>query len=189
VDSAVVDADPDPLLGHLTALEGITLVLTVDPATGLVEQVAGTDELARRIAAAVPNRLDPSGPSPLATAARATYTPEALARLWTTVLALPQGPARLPLAPPAGGTLERTWNGTAWTARLAEGSVPVTVGTPPTDVTGTLADLTGNGSLTLDGGLPRTAQGEVSFTMRLTALTQPVESRHRMTWALTPASE
>ncbi len=189
VDSAAdAGTDPDPLLGHLTALEGTTFGLTVDPATGLVSRATGTESIAKRIAAAVPNLVDPSAPSPIDEQARALYSPEHLQRLWSAVFALPPGPTRLPLAGPQGGTLVRTWTGaTTWTATLAEAEVPVVMGRPPMEVAGTLGGLSGGGTLLLAGGLPQEATGDVTFTLKLTALTQATEARHHLTWKLAPA--
>lgn len=188
VDSAAdPGTEPDPLLGHLTALEGVTFGLTVEPTTGVVRAVTGTDMIAKRVAAAFPNLLDPAAPSPIADQARALYSPDHLGKLWTAVLALPSGPAHLPLAGPQGGTLVRTWTGDAWTATLAEPEVAVRLGRPPTDITGVLTGMTGQGTLRLAEGLPQEATGEVAFVLRLTALTQPVESRHRLRWRLTEA--
>lgn len=188
VDSAGPrEADPDPLLGHLTALEGVTFGLILDPSTGTITRVTGTETIAKRVAAAVPNLLDPTGPSPIDEQARALYSPDHLQKLWTAVFALPTGPTRLPLAGPQGGTLIRTWTGSTWTATLAEPEIPVTLGKPPAEVTGLLTGLTGTGGLTLKDGLPHEATGDLTFTLRLTALTQPTEARHHLTWRLAPA--
>jgi hypothetical protein len=188
VDSAAdPGTDPDPLLGHLAGLEGVTFGLSVDPATGAVTRVTGTEAIAKRVAARVPDLVNPTGPSPIEDQARALYSPDHLAKLWTAVLALPGGPTRLPLAGIPNGTLVRTWgaNGT-WTASLAEGQAPVTLGQPPTQIACFLTDLKGGGTLTLANGLPEKATGDLTFTLRLTALTQPVESVHHLTWSMAP---
>ena len=58
----------------------------------------------------------------------------------------------------------------------------------PTPVNGTVKDLKGGGTITLLQGLPRTTTGELSFTLAMDALTQPVESKHAVQWTFT-ASE
>jgi hypothetical protein len=51
-------------------------------------------------------------------------------------------------------------------------------------VHGVVRDLSGNGTLELAQGLPLRATGNLEFTLAIDALTQPVESQHKIRWTL-----
>ena len=179
----------DPLFGHLKALEGTVLILSVDPATGQVAQVRGAEGIATALARRSPNLADPAAPSPLAEAARAAYSPERLARLWSQVLARPQaGVERVPLGEPLSGTAERRWEGETWTLALPAGQepLPVTLLADPTPVTGTVEGLRGQGRSQAVGGWPGDSQGELRFTLVLAAQGQAVRQEHHLGWRFTP---
>lgn len=177
----------DPLLGHLLAARGRTLAVSYDPATGRVAAVQGGEEIAKAIGRASPNAADPGAPSPLEVQARRLYSSEALARLWTQLLLLPAaGPQAVPLGEPLSGEAQRTWQGSAWTLALpGSGELPITLFKDPTPVGGVLHGLAGKGSLELKDGWPLRASGELAFQLRLSALTQPVEQRHKLVWSFT----
>lgn len=189
VDSKSGAGTDDPLLGHLIALAGKTLAMEVERATGMVTTVTGGDAIIAAINQRSPS-LVPGDPPPLDAAAHAAYGPDALARLWTQVLALPgQTPAqRVALPPPftAGATIERTWTGLAWKAAVPADAKPPAfeLSRDPTPVTGEVRQLTGSGTVELLKGLPGHNAATMGFTLAMQALTQPVLSVHTLQWQL-----
>jgi hypothetical protein len=177
----------DPLFAHLAALDGARLMVTVDPRTGAVAQVDGGDAIAAAVAKAEPSKVDPSEPSPLAAAAREAYGSGSLARMWGEMLALPaSAPQRVALAAPFAGELERVWTGSAFTWQLPAGvdHADVRLGRDPVRVSGSLTEVAGAGRIDLAEGMPGTAEGDLTFTLTLDALTQPVVQHHRLHWKL-----
>lgn len=191
VDSGATDGNDggdDPLLGHLLALNGTILRLTVVPATGRVSEVGGGDAIIARINKRVP-ALTPGDTPPLDAASRVAYSSEALARLWSQLLARPSGtPTMVPLGPPLSGEIERTWQGDAFTVKLPAGTdrLQATLVGDPTPVAVVLSELTGAGSTSLAKGLPGAGKGELSYLVTFQALTQPGAQRHTLVWDLTP---
>lgn len=186
VDSARGEGPVDPVVGHLAAFDGITLGLTIDQPSGRVTAVSGGEAIIAAIRAKHPAAM-PGDPPPLDAAARALYAPEALAAWWSQILTLPSAePQTVPLTAPLAGNLVRTWSGTGYTLGLPAGTseLPLTLLGEPTPVTGMLREVTGGGSATLAEGMPGAADGRLSFTLALTALTQPVTQRHALTWRL-----
>lgn len=189
VDSASGAGKDDPLLGHLHALHGATLVLSVERATGRVTGVTGGDAVIAAI-----NRRAPApiagDPPPLDAQARAAYGPEALAAQWSRILALPrQGPVDASEALPApftSGRMVRAWNELAWTVAQPEGAPPAfELARDPSPVRGTVQKLTGAGATVLAAdGLPARITGKLAFTLVIEAMTQPVESEHEVAWTL-----
>ncbi len=187
------DRDPDrrrdPLFAHLAALYAARFVVTVDPRTGEVSAVGGGDAVAAAIAKSEPSKVDPSEPSPLAAAANAVYGSASLARMWSELLALPADhPQHVPLSGPFTGELERRWKGSAFTWQLPEGvdHIDVQLGRDPVQATGRMTEVAGGGRVDPVGGMPGTAGGELSFTLTLAALTQPVTQHHKLQWKLAP---
>lgn len=183
-DSAVPGTAEDPLLGHLKAIEGATLVFTIDQATGAT-RVSGGSRIAEAIAKRAPNLVDPLSPSPLAAQAAQLYGDANLSRIWSQTLALPSPAAQeVPLGEPLSGTLLRTWKGSEYTlAGTPAGTV--TLAREPTPVTAAISPVAGTGTsaITADGW-PQTAGGSMSFTLTVDALTQPVAQRHAVRWQL-----
>lgn len=183
------DGGDDPLLGHLLALEGAILSVTVDPRNGQVSAVQGGDAIVARINKRAP-ATTPGDPPPLDAAARATFSSEALGRIWSQLLALPSAaPTLVPLGPPLGGGVERVWQGSTYTLRLPAGGerVSTTLVGDPTTVTAVLSDLRGTGGTSVGSdGLPGGGKGELAFQVTFQALTQPVTQRHTLAWELTP---
>jgi hypothetical protein len=185
VDSATGAGVDDPLLGHLLALVGTTLVMDVERSTGAVASVQGGEA----VIAAINRRAPPAvvgDPPPLAAQAAAAYGPDALARLWSQVLALPHAEPTVALpAPFTAGTMTRTWQDQAWSVALPQGSAPTfELSKDPQPVVGTLGKLSGAGAITLEAGLPDTVTGKLAFTLAITALTQPVETVNEISWSL-----
>jgi len=192
-DSAsAVSSDPataDPLLGHLKALDGVTLTLRIAQATGQT-QVTGGERIAATIARRAPNLMDPTASSPLATQAEQTYGDANLSRIWSQTLALPSAtPQAVPLGEPLTGTLLRTWKGQAYvlagdvtgTAQLAK---------EPTAVSAAISAVGGEGKMVQTADFwPATASGTLQFTLTLSALTQPVAQRHTVTWQVAQVTE
>lgn len=175
----------DALLGHLKAVEGAVLTLAVEPRSGRVESVRGTETIAAAVARRAPDLADPGAPSPLAEAARQAYAPARLARLWSQLLARPgEAPERVPLGEPLAGEMQRRWNGEAWTLAGATDPLPVSFLADPTPVKGVVTGLRGAGANRQRDGWPGGAEGEMSFTLELEALTQPVRQEHRIAWTL-----
>ncbi len=190
VDSGAKDGEDgssDAMLGHLLAVNGAILRLTVAPATGLVSAVDGGEAIIARINKRAPAQAPGDAP-PLDAAARAAFSSEALTRTWNQLFALPSTtPTRLPLGAPLNGTVERTWTGTSYTVKLPDsGRLTATLVSDPNPVTAVLFDLTGAGSTSLADGMPGAAKGDLSFALTLQALTQPVVQRHTVSWELTP---
>lgn len=188
LDSATGAGGDDQLLGHLLALVGKTLDLEVDRATGAVASVTGGEALIAAINQRAPPAV-PGDPPPLDAGARAAYGPEALARLWSQILALPGASSTVALPPPfaAGSTIERTWKDLAWTVALPKDAAPAfELARDPTPVRGTVKGLSGSGTNSLAGGLPGRCEGRLAFTMVFDALTQAVDSQHELTWELRP---
>jgi hypothetical protein len=187
-DSRVASVDgtgaDDPLLGHLLALAGHTLELWVEPATGTVTRVGGTEAIIAALAERAPAAV-PGDPPPLDAANRAAFAPEALARIWSQALALPGPSATVALPPPfaADAAYARTWSGQAWTANLPK-PVAFVVASDPAPVRGTLTALDGSGTNVLAGGMPRQIQGNLTFTIDYVALTQPVSVQQAVEWRL-----
>jgi len=180
--------DSDALLGHLLVFPGITLGLTVDPATGVVSAVSGGDELIARINRRFPAAGDPGAVPPLDAAARVRYSGPALAAWWSQVLALPSPtPQVVPLTAPLSGALERRWTGNRYTLGLPAGAkaIPAQLAVDAAAVVqAELIDASGAGGLRLDAGMPAEADGTLAFTLRLVAATQGVEQKHRLTWKM-----
>lgn len=196
-DSALkMSSDPsvsDPLLGHLKALDGVTLTLRISQTTGAT-QVSGGERIAETIAKRAPNLMDPTLPSPLAAQAQQTYSDANLSRIWSQTLALPSGaPQPVPLGEPLTGTLTRTWKGTSYSLTGDLGGT-VIMAKEPTAVTATISAVGGDGktSLTADQW-PGAVGGSLHFTLTMSALTQPVVQQHTVTWQLAqvaaPAAE
>jgi len=190
VDSESGAGSDDPLLGHLIALAGKTLELDVDRATGAVATVSGGEAIIAAINRRAPAAI-PGDPPPLDAAAQAAYGPDALARLWSQVLALPPAadgatPVTLPAPFAAGATAERIWKGQNWTLALPAGAQPPAfeLAKDPTPVHGVVKNLVGSGNCALSKGLPDQASGKLSFTLVISALTQPVESVQTISWTL-----
>lgn len=182
------DGGDDALLGHLLALGGAILSVTVDPRTGQVSAVTGGDAIIARINKRAP-ATTPGDPPPLDAAARAAFSSDTLSRIWSQLLALPSAsPVRVPLGPPLNGEVERTWQGSAYTLGLPAGGerLATTLVGDPTPVAAVLSELRGSGSTSVDGGLPGGGKGELTFLVNFQALTQPVAQRHTLTWELTP---
>lgn len=183
------DGGDDPLLGHFLALNSAVLHLMVVPTTGQVTDVRGGDDIVARINARAKTKT-PGDPPPLDAAARATFSSEALTRLWNQLLAQPvAGTTRVPLGPPLGGEVERTWEGATFRLRLPAGTerLNTTLVGEPTPVAAVLSELTGTGNTSVgSNGLPGAAKGDLAFLVTFQALTQPVVQRHTLAWELTP---
>lgn len=184
IDSSRGTGADDPLLGHLHALAGQTLELVVARASGAVREVRGTDELLAALHRRAPAAM-PGDPPPLAAQAEAVWGPDAWARLWTRILALP-GPATVePLpAPFTAGAVRRQWQGDSWQAELAPGEASFVLANDPTPAIGRISALTGSGEISLRDGMPGEMRGRLSVRLELSVLTQPVASRHDIAWAL-----
>lgn len=187
-DSALrISNDPavaDSLLGHLKALDGVTLTLRIAQATGET-QVTGGARIAETIAKRAPNLMDPLAPSPLAAQAQQLYSDANLSRIWSQTLALPAfAPQAVPLGEPLTGTLVRTWKGTAYTL-TGEVTGTAVIAKEPTAVTAAVSHVAGDGKLALAAdGWPGTAGGSLHFTLSVDALTQPVVQQHTVTWQI-----
>lgn len=183
-DSA--SADDDALLGHLKAVEGAVLGVTVDRTTGRVSAVTGGEAIVSAITARAPNRADPTAPSPLAASAAATYAPEALVRQWDALLALPGAEAQVALAAPLSGNATRTWDKEGWTLRLAPEALPMVVQLfrDPTPVSGQITAFSASGTASVGNGWPLGGSGTLRFTLALGAMTQPVNQEHTLRWTL-----
>lgn len=188
IEESIDTAQPlreSPLLGHLAALAGAVWTLQVDPRDGRVLAVSGGELAVEGV-----NRRAPAAsstdPPPLDAAARAAYTGDGMRRFWEGVLRF-AGPAEeaMPLPPPLTGTAQRTWNGAAWKVSAAE-PIAVTLHDGPSPVAGRLLTLSGTGTASVDGGYPGAGGGTLSFTVELTALTQPVTTSHVITWTFAP---
>jgi hypothetical protein len=183
------DGSDDPLIGHLLALNGAVLTVVVDPATGRVAEVRGGEAIVARINQRAPAPFA-GDPPPLEAQAKASFGSEALARLWSQLLALPTTmPERVPLGPPLGGEVERTWQANGAYVLAFPGGVDrlsVKLVPDPTPVETTLSELGGSGRIAQNDGLPGESKGEVLFTLTFNALTQPVAQRHRLQWRLDP---
>lgn len=185
VDSASGAGSDDPLLGHLVALVGATLSMDVERATGHVVAVRGGEA----VIAAINRRAPPAvvgDPPPLDAQAQAAYGAEALARLWSQILALPGPDAAVALpAPFTAGTMQRAWKDSVWTVSLPAGPAPAfELSKDPQPVRGTVRRLSGGGSIELDAGLPAKAAGKLEFTLAIEAQTQPVETVNVLSWTL-----
>ena len=115
----------------------------------------------------------------------------ALLQWWQeTFLIPPTGEAAaeepLPLPAPLSGTVVRTWNGPTYSLAPPKGQteLQVTLYEQPTPVIMTVKDLEGSGTVTIDQGLLDERQGELTWKLVGTALTQPVEQQHRIIWRL-----
>lgn len=185
VDSASGAGGDDPLLGHLLVLAGRTLTLDVERATGRVISVGGAEEVLAAINTRAPAAV-PGDPPPLAAQARATYGPEALARLWSQILALPGGETQVVLPPPfTAGTLTRTWKDLAWSVAQPEGpAAAFELSKDPAPVRGSIGKLSGSGSIALAAGMPGKASGKLSFALAIEAMTQPVTTANEIAWTL-----
>lgn len=182
------DGGDDPLLGHLLALNGAILSVVVAPATGQVSEVRGGDAIIARINKRVPAAI-PGDPPPLDVAAKASFSSEALSRIWSQLLAQPSAtPERVPLGPPLNGEIERIWQDSTYTLRMPAGAehLNATLVGDPTPVSVVLSELTGSGGTSIANGLPGAGKGELAFTVTFQALTQPVLQRHTLAWELTP---
>ena len=196
-DSALrISSDPsvsDPLLGHLKALDGVTLTMRISQTTGAT-QVSGGERIAETIAKRAPNLMDPTSPSPLAAQAQQTYSDANLSRIWSQTLALPAGASQqVPVGEPLTGTLTRTWKGTSYTLTGDIGGTAI-MAKEPTAVTAAISAVGGDGKLSLTADQwPGTVGGSLKFTLTMSALTQPVVQQHTVTWQLAqvaaPAAE
>ena len=184
-------AAADPLLGHLKALDGVTLTMRIDEHSGET-QVSGGQRIAEAIAKRAPNLLDPTASSPLAAQAAQAYSDANLSRIWSQTLALPVAtPQAVPLGEPLTGTLTRTWKGLAYTL-TGEIAGEAILAKEPTSVTAAISAVGGMGSIGLTADQwPAKASGTLRFTLTMSALTQPVAQQHTVTWQLAqlPASE
>ncbi len=185
VDSASGEGVDDPLLGHLIVLVGKVLTIDVERATGRVVTVSGAEEVLAAINQRAPAAV-PGDPPPLEAQAKAAYGPEALARLWSQILALPEAGTEVGLpAPFTSGTMTRTWKDLVWTVALPEGKLPAfELAKDPAPVRGTVSKLSGTGFLSLSAGLPAKAAGKLTFTLDINAMTQPVLTVNEITWTL-----
>jgi hypothetical protein len=182
--------DSDPLLGHLLALENAVFTITCDPRTGVVSSVTGGDEVAKRIARKAPSGFQgaasPDEASPLLKPAEKAYSSAALSRLWSQLLAVPaDGLRKIPLGPPLLAEVEQLWTGPSWTCTLPKGaSAPTaTLATDPAPVEVAIAELAGQGKV-VEAPVPQDSQGELRYTLRFKALTQPVDQLHILRWRL-----
>jgi hypothetical protein len=185
-DSAIPESASDPLLGHCKALEGVTLTLVIEQATGAT-RVSGGERIAAAIAKRTPNLVDPAAPSPLAIQASELYSDANLSRIWSQTLALPAAPSELPLGAPLSGTLLRTWKELTYQlSGTPSGSI--ILAQDPTPVTATASAVTGTGSVALHAdGWPQTCAGSMSYGLNFEALTMPVLQQHQVRWQLTRA--
>jgi hypothetical protein len=175
----------DPVFGHLLALRGARLVLSVDPLTGVVDAVQGGDAIAAAVAKDAPSALGPGEPSPLEAAAKAAYSSDALARLWTAMLARP-GQGDYPLGPPLDGAARRSWSGADYTLALAGADHrDATLGQAPLAVQARLSALSGKGHQGLGPDLVGTAGGTMHALIAFDALTQGAGSDLTVGWSLT----
>jgi len=94
----------------------------------------------------------------------------------------------VPLTGPLTGNLVRTWTGSTYALALPTGQseLALTLMPEPAGVSGVLREVSGGGSTSLVDGMPGAGTGQLGFTLGLTALTQPVVQRHRLTWRLVP---
>lgn len=174
----------DPLLGHLKALDGVTLTFAINQSTGNTA-VTGGARIAEAIAKRSPNLTDPKAPSPMAAQALSLYSDANLSRTWTQLLARPNAiPQTVPLGEPLTGTLLRTWAGDTYTlAGNVSGSA--VLAREPATVTAVVSNVSGSGKTALGAdGWPGTASGTLSFTLTLDAVTQPVIQQHVITWQI-----
>lgn len=182
------DGHDDPLIGHLLAVAGTELQVTVNPQTGQVNNVTGGEAVIARINKLAPP-LFPGEPGPLDAAAKKTFSDEALTRMWNHLMSLPQSkPHAVPFGPPLSGALERQWTDTTWKDGLPAGttSLKVDLLQDPTPLSVTITNVQGEGKRTVVDGLPGPCTGKLAFDMLFQALTQPVVQRHTLTWELTP---
>jgi hypothetical protein len=184
VDSrdAVAADGPDPIFGHLVALAGTTVTLTLDQASGRVTAASGGAALITQLERKYPGAA-PGEPGPISAAARALYDDAHLATWWTQLFALPAAGAIE--TPGATFALPRTWSDLAWTATQPTGEAPtLLLAGDPNPVSATLHDLTGSGTVAIVDGVPANGGGEVTFTLAITALTQSVQQKHHLRWTL-----
>ncbi len=174
----------DPLLGHLKALDGVTLTLRIDQLTGAT-RVSGGAVIADAIAKRAPNLMDPTAPSPMAAQAQQLYGDANLSRIWSQTLALPAfTPQPVALGEPLTGTLNRIWKGQTYTLQGEVGGTAV-LAKEPTAVTAAVSAVTGDGELKVTAsGWPGTAGGHLRFALTINALTQPVTQQHIVTWQI-----
>ena len=177
-------ATADPLLGHLKALDGVTLTFAISLATGSTT-VTGGAVIANNIAKRAPNLIDPQAPSPLAAQALTLYSDANLSRTWSQLLARPSAePQSVPLGDPLTGTLLRAWKGDAYTL-AGEVTGTALLAREPAAVTAQVTNVSGSGKTALGpDGWPGIASGTLSFTLSLDAVTQPVVQQHVVSWQL-----
>lgn len=190
VDSTAENQD-DPLLGHLSALAGVTLAVSVDPRTGAVGHVSGGEEIVKRINKRAPSAFA-GDPPPLDAALKAAYGNDAMKQWWQQFLILPQPkPEQVPLHAPIQGAIERTWTGNDYTLALPAGqpSMGAHLLADPTPLDVTVTALLGKGSIQLDQGYPGSSKGQMDFVLAVDALTQGVVQKHHVEWSLSPAAE
>jgi hypothetical protein len=180
----------EPPLGHLGALVGTPIDLTIDPRTGRVIAARGGTALVERLDWLAPSR-EPGEPGPLHAAAQGAFSDAAIARIAESWLRLPGSATEAyPLLAPLSGIAVRSWTGASYTVALPAGATaaPLVLGEGTTAVTGLVTDLAGDGRVLPEAGVPARAEGSWRFTLRLTALTQPATAVHRITWRLLPAA-
>ncbi len=184
-DTRTPTPETDALFGHLGAVTGTTLTLTIARSTGEVTAVTGGEAVIAAVSARLP-AASPGQPSPFATEIAQRYNDEALARWWSTLLIRPGTTSPLPLNADPTVAITRQWDATAFTLSLPADTSPprLVLARDPTPVTATLSALSGSGKVTPQGGLPGTQSGSLSYTLTVDALTQAVVQRHALTWTL-----
>lgn len=181
-ESTEARGEQDPLLGNLFSLIDIPLILVVDPASGRVVEVRGTEALAQ----ALRTRLGENAEA-LEGAIQGSWTADHIGRLWTRLLAVP-GTAKetIDLRPALPASVERTWEGTTWKDQLAPGEPPIlNLHSRPTPVSLTLIKAEGTGRSQWRQGVLEVINGDLEATWRGTALSQPVEQLQRIRWSFT----
>jgi hypothetical protein len=82
------------------------------------------------------------------------------------------------------GNVVRTWTGDTWTGVMDPPAQTVVLAPEPLAVSGDIADAAMTGRISIKDGQLMESSGTLTFTMRLAALTQPVDQRHRIAWSL-----
>lgn len=184
-DSRTPPPETDALFGHLGAVTGTTLTLTIARNSGEVTAVTGGEAVIAAVSARLP-AASPGLPSPFATEIAQRYSDEALARWWSALLIRPGTTNPLPLSADPTVAITRQWDANTFTLSLPADTPPprLVLARDPTPVTATLSAVQGSGEVTTQGGLPGTQTGSLSYTLTLDALTQAVVQRHALTWTL-----
>ena len=193
---STADNDPQqvktPVIGHLCLLNGISLGLVYDYQAQALESVSGAELIHQRFKKIYPDDEFAETEAPEMKLVKEQYSNQALLRLWREVLRPGRsGQDSVQLDAPLQIEVQRTWEAAdndivpySISYQAAADATPLSMPLGQHQVDVRLDSLSGGGKIRVVDGVLLEATGQTSAEMQLTALTQGLQQKLLIEWAL-----